>query len=307
MALQDFSLATDGLPADVMITPTHLDFGMKPAADNATRDIVMPGLKITALPGAMRKMGWDVSAALMERWFDSPPWRMPELWKAQDERSTIPPATQIDAPYVDETIVTMDWALRFKRCRKAHEEVMRRVANPAAVKLLNKRLTDAEWNRTTRKALGARNMSARELDESCQVNAKPFGSAISTLDDAYGALGSATMKVAVIGQASIDPLDGRASFHIEAAGTYIRDFYDFNGNQFLGLWTADRVINKKELIAHAALNMHVIEWMGDRVGLVTNQSFDAYRSRNNRGGDFVIFSDVHWTPLNISIDLGVPE
>ena len=305
MTLRDFSQAADGIAADVMMVPTHLRFELRPAAQNARQDIHVPVLKVTSLPSAMRKMGWSVSAALMERWFASPAWRMPENWKGKN--STMPPATEIGAPYVDESIVTMEWALGFSRCRKAYEELLGKVANPAAVSLLGRRLTKAKWDKKTNQRLGDRSMSARELDQFCQVNIKKFGSLTDTLDDLYGALGVASMKIAVVGEACVDFLSGRECFHVEAAGTYIRDFYDFNGSQFLGFWSEDRVLSKRDLVTHGMLEMKILEAKGERVGLVTNGSFDAFRSRYDRGGDFVVFSDVHWTPLDLWIDLEIDQ
>ena len=78
MTLRDFSQAADGIAADVMMAPTNFRFELRPVAQNARQDIHVPVLKVTSLPWAMRKMGWSVSAALMERWFASPAWRMPE-------------------------------------------------------------------------------------------------------------------------------------------------------------------------------------------------------------------------------------
>ena len=219
----------------------------------------------------------------------------------------MPPATEIDAPYVDESIVTMEWALGFSRCRKAYEELLGKVANPAAVKLLKRRLEHDKWDKKTNQRLGDRSMSSRQLDQFCQVNIQNFGGSMDTLDDLYGALGVATMKIAVVGEAFIDILTGREFFRVEAVGTYIRDFYDFNGSQFLGFWSEDRVLSKRDLVTHGMLEMKILEAKGERVGLVTNGSFDAFRSRYDRGGDFLVFSDVHWTPLDLWIDLEINE
>lgn len=76
-------------------------------------------------------------------------------------------------------------------------------------------------------------MSAREMDGISQVNAVPFGKASDSLDDMYGALGSATLKVEVVGEAfhekSFFTRKSRHLFRVQYIGLYIRDHYDFNG------------------------------------------------------------------------------
>ncbi|MFH7450985.1 DUF6402 family protein, partial [Pseudomonas syringae pv. tagetis] len=56
--------------------------------------------------------------------------------------------------------------------------------------------------------LGSNTMSARQMDACSQVNYAKFGSTCSTLDDMYGALGFATMKICVTGKTFIKEISG---------------------------------------------------------------------------------------------------
>lgn len=77
-----------------------------------------------------------------------------------------------------------------------------------------------------------------------------FSGLWDVLDEMYGALGSASLKVGVVGEAftEVNPITKhvRHLFHAEKVGFYIRDHYDFNGLQYLGTWTEDRVLTQVE-------------------------------------------------------------
>jgi len=81
------------------------------------------------------------------------------------------------------------------------------------------------------------------------VNFTVFGGSRDVLDEMYGALG-ASLKVGVVGEAftEVNPITKhvRHLFHAEKVGFYIRDHYDFNGLQYLGTWTEDRVLTQVE-------------------------------------------------------------
>lgn len=233
MSLNSFSDALDGAPQDALVSPQHLDLRLKPATDTSPVDIVIPTMKLTAIPGAMRKMGWEVAASLMDRWFASPAWEMPSYWKDPGSQPpgniALPRATQIPAAHVDNRIVTMDWAMTFPRCQAACRQLLEKVSNPAAVNRLRRVLKDARWDGVSRFSLGRVDYDAREIDETCQVNMVTLGTMGDTLDDMYGALGVATVKIGVVGEAMLDTITGRQIFTVQKVGIYIRDYYDFNG------------------------------------------------------------------------------
>jgi hypothetical protein len=70
---------------------------------------------------------------------------------------------------------------------------------------------------------------------------------------------------------------------ITDVGVYLRDSYDFNGDQHLGFWDdSDNSVSTLNFLS------------GTRV---TNEDFRVWRNANGRGGDFLIYSDVWWTHL----------
>ena len=70
---------------------------------------------------------------------------------------------------------------------------------------------------------------------------------------------------------------------VEEVGVYLRDSYDFLNDGFRA--------------ACLCTDQPLGEW-SDGVGEVTNDSFNNWRRANNRGGDFLIYSDIKKIPLN---------
>ncbi|SOQ15014.1 hypothetical protein CFBP1573P_05299 [Pseudomonas syringae pv. persicae] len=152
-------------------------------------------------------------------------------------------------------------------------------------------------------------LGARQIDKSSQINIKNFGSTWDVADDMYGALGSATLKVGVIGEAveikNRSDEKPRYFFNIHKAGFYIRDHYDFNGLQYLGTWTEDRLLTKTEtVIALTPQGNLIIRLKDGPFAAITNENFRDYRAARHKGGDFIVYSDVLWKTIEKCIDLG---
>lgn len=302
MALNDFSQAANAAPRNVMIQAQHIKPKLTPKVDKQPVKIVVPEMNIEAIPTAMRRMGWTVAAALMERWFASPEWTMPEKWKTTSHGAG--PAREMDAAHFDDRIVTMDWALDFDRCQEACTDLVKKIREQPTVRQLIERLNDAGWNQKTDFVLGEEGSSARAIDDTCQVNFIAFGRPWNTLDDMYGALGRATLKMGLIGEAFVNPAMGTRLFQAKKIGIYIRDHYDFIGQQSLGTWTEDGVLTKADVLTDAIVGGFYYPWRGQPIGKVDNDNFSAFKKHHHRGGDFMIFSDVHWITINEWIDLG---
>ena len=75
-----------------------------PAAKTQPRRVSITPLSHSTLPGAMRNMGWQTGASLIQRWFDSEAWQMPETWKDK-----APAPGSIPAKHLDTSLVRMDW------------------------------------------------------------------------------------------------------------------------------------------------------------------------------------------------------
>ncbi|WP_353618477.1 DUF6402 family protein [Paracidovorax anthurii] len=69
---------------------------------------------------------------------------------------------------------------------------------------------------------------------------------------------------------------------VERLGFYIRDCYDFSGNQPLGYWSSEGAYKLP----------------GTHLSMVENKSFNDWRSRTGLGADFLVFSDVQWEALS---------
>lgn len=305
MSLNDFEQA-DALGPDTLYVLSNATLDTAPGKNHPPKKVVINRLALTRLPKAMRNMGWETAAALMQRWFDSPAWAMPAEWK---DTRTQPNSMSFSDANCDQQIVKMAWAMRYESTRNAVELAQTLIDTPNAIKLLRKRLAAAGWVPGSPFELGFFNMSAVQMDAVSQINFSEFGKTLDTLDDMYGALGKATVKVGLVGSAHTE-FDSvtekyRHYFRVSYVGFYIRDNYDFNGPQYLGTWTEDRVLSKAETIVSLTPSGHTIINLGDGpFAAVTNADFRTYRDATGRGGDFVVYSDVLWRKHERLIDLG---
>lgn len=305
MSLNSFE-PTNALGADALfVLPQGASTTYAPT-NTPPRQVSVEKLALSRLPGAMRNMGWGTAAALMQRWFDSPAWEMPGSWKTLQ---TQPSPMSIPDAQCDQRIVTMDWAMKFERCRRAVEVAESVLTTPNAIKVLRSRLNKAGWRGDGAFKLGFKYMSAVEVDALSQVNYSTLGGNWDVLDDLYGALGKALLKVGVVGTAFKEKNDvsghSRFLFHVSYLGFYIRDQYDFNGLQYLGTWTEDRVLSKSET-AFSVTNQGqiILSLKNGPFASVTNADFRKYRLETGKGGDFVVYSDVLWRKTDQIVDLG---
>lgn len=305
MSLNDFQRTNAVGPDTYFALPQGVSRTYAPL-DTPPKQVIIENLALSRIPGAMRNMGWDTAAALMQRWFDSPGWEMPADWKKKETR---PEPAALMPEQCDEDIVKMEWAMTFERCREAVASAESRLTSVPAIGLLKERLKHAGWDGRGSFRLGHENLGARQIDKSSQINIKNFGSTWDVADDMYGALGSATLKVGVIGEAveikNRSDEKPRFFFNIHKAGFYIRDHYDFNGLQYLGTWTEDRLLTKTEtVIALTPQGNLIIRLKDGPFAAVTNENFRDYRAARHKGGDFIIYSDVLWKTIEKCIDLG---
>jgi hypothetical protein len=246
---------------------------------------------IRDLPAVMRRNGWAVGATLMDRWFGRGARAMTGAEKTGETGS----------PDIETTAVTMAWALTFDRAVQANNHLIaswntgeRRGPSHGVIA---SRLRAWRASNPTRPGrpfrFGDLRRPATHVDATCQVNRDRIESSMfSSIDDFYAAMGNALVKLAVSGV--VTPLPGdRWRLTIDEIGTYIRDTYDFNGDQRLGAWgpsgfsRAAVLAPDIPIIAERTQNDD-----GQRYFSVNNSSFRAYRNHYRRGGDFVIFSDI---------------
>jgi hypothetical protein len=244
------------------------------------------------IANAMRKMGWPVASALMQRWVDSNQSVMSDAVKSGTTGPNTLPSAQ-----VDESIVTVQWLLKFPQASDAYNAASSRALNANGIALLKTRLAAAGW-RSGPFTFGSTSMSARDLDTSNQTNMAPVGSTFDTIDDFYGAIGRGLFKTAVVGKVVIDK-DKRPIFEVDKVGIYLRDAYDYNGFQALGIWNKDRILSKAESALVVTTGPGAIAGLVGGFQPIFNSTFRDWRDSNGRGGDFLIYSDVNWVEPNV--------
>lgn len=253
-------------------------------------------LNLVEIPDVMDKKGFTVAAALMRRWFLGKAFAMPTRWK--DAKTNGFDHRTLASPYLDTSIVTMQWALKYGRTGTAKQEVKNAalgLLSPISLKASQNELSlrlEAAGKFTDKSTTFGRGLSATaDIHHTAHINSRSVStnqrSKLSDpLDDLYCALGAFTLHVAGAGTVTpLKPAVGSLSpthrVKIDALGFYLRDCYDFNDDQPLGNWGPDGVAMLPS----------------SRLVMVENESFRKWRKRHNRGGDFIIFSDVRWEAL----------
>jgi hypothetical protein len=270
-------------------------------------------MQLRDIPDVMRKMRWYVAARMMDRWFNSPYWKMSDDIK----RGKVDTLTLTPTQYDDQTI-KMEWLQKFPRAQQAINYVYQHWASTAGLSELANKLRKAGWKEghLFPLGLGRRSMSARELDSVCQVNIAEFGHKIDVLDELYGAIGEGIMKLAVVGKARTNRQERRDDFSVKHIGIYMRDTYEFNTSTFfeqhvpLGVWNRHRLLHKSETVAYLALlAMKDKSEMTEKFpGMVPvyNRDFRMYREKHHAGGDFVVYSDVLWMEAPDGMEIPIP-
>ena len=206
---------------------------------------------LTDIPYEMRLEGWKEGAELLETWFERPP--------------IIKPA--FTAPVTD--VIKMDWVLGFARARRVFDSMVAQKIWTGA----DSRARLAAILRTARPRAGTYGdlrRSAIQLDAAYVSSASV--SSGTAVDGLMAALGAFTLRAAVAGKV-VQSSANLVTLEINEVGIYVWDSFDFNGNQFLGIW-------------------------GYRDQPVGNGDFRQWRGQHHQGGDFLVFSDVKRVPVN---------
>ncbi|MFD1837651.1 DUF6402 family protein [Paracidovorax cattleyae] len=87
-------------------------------------------LQLTEIPEVMERKGFNVGAALMRKWFLGSAFVLPDRWKRGYE------ITHADLPrnYVDESTVSMSWAMRYARTQSVFDELRMAVLGQSSEK-----------------------------------------------------------------------------------------------------------------------------------------------------------------------------
>jgi hypothetical protein len=300
---------------------------LTPASQTAGKIATVENFKITDIPQAMDTLGWIQSARLMRKWFANPAYEIPKSIKLGDvSANTLSPAQLLtDLPF--------DWLLKSStRVRPIVEEQVAQLSsvtefNGTIGRLKNPldQLSKGLLQLMTRlKRIGVLNekkgtlqshfldfsgQSAMQLEETSQFNWFPIGASIwekatDELDDVYGALGSFIIKLAATKIRTYPNYLGQAAIEIKEIGLYVRDTYDFlnaRTDQLLGYWQKNGVIRPDPI--EYFTEPEYIDKNSLRHFKVTNNSYNQYRNKHGKGGDFLVLSTVEHYPVSIMIHL----
>jgi hypothetical protein len=241
---------------------------------------------LTNIPRIMRGKAWLNGARLLDIWFSRSHAIAPNY--SSPEESTI----KMDS-----------WVLRFQRAREVYAQLVRdRIwANQAAQQRLANLLRQQGLLGSASRSFGALNSSVPLQDRSyVNFRAIPEG---SDFDDMTAALGAFVLRVVVAGTVAPQRAVGGAApsaFDVEISevGVYVRDSFDFEGDQYLGCWSDNPDGFLPLMPPEPGMGMGFAPFRPPVFSPVGNRDFREWRRRTGRGGDFLVFSDLKRLPLS---------
>ena len=264
-------------------------------------------LTLTDLPRIMQEREhWPVAAACMRRWLQNGASQISE-----DARRGATHMSALPTKQLETRLLQINWALSFPWVKIVHDTLITKTwRNPASQRRmiqLAQTLSKTSPARATLSggwAFGDPSAAVKDLDATAQINYAVVGDPSDPLDDFYGAVGRGELKVAAFGR--VEPRSKGLRLTVDRLGVYLRDTYDFNGEQWLGLWS-ETGVDKGRLAE--AWGMYIggypsisIEPTGVRGDAkteyaVANKDFRAYRAKYGRGGDFINVSNIRLVTL----------
>jgi hypothetical protein len=249
---------------------------------------------IDQIPAAMDNMGWKVAPQLMRHWFSG----KPAKGFNEDDKDAYMKKSALNIPlrHVNDSIVKMEWALRYKPVQKGFVKLKADWASEKGKIELRKQLVKNN-------GILRHYRDVREIDTLTVVNTTKIGDYLwgfgETIDDYFGAIGKANLKVAPQGYQ--DKFQGKDVFITETIGFYIKDSYDFLGDEFLGIWNKKGILSKKQALlymnAYELKKWKLLYDMGMQWTVpVYNKDFREWQRIRNTGIDFIVFSDILWIP-----------
>jgi hypothetical protein len=234
---------------------------------------------LTHIPRIMRGKGWLNGARLLDQWFSR-------------GRAVAPAYSPPDT-----TTIRMDgWVLTFARAKEVYDQLVREriwsnaAARPVVTAMLRRKgllgMTPRPFGRL------ADPVPSQDPD---YVNQRPAGG-YTHFDDMTAALGNFNLRVVVAGTvAPVGPGLYGHQVQITEVGVYVRDSFDFEGDQYLGCWSDNPDGFFPIMPPDPGAGMSFPPPMFSPVG---NRDFREWRNRTARGGDFLVFSDLKRVPVN---------
>jgi len=312
---------------------TTVESTLTPAANGAATTASVKDFCFTDIPPVMDKLQWTQAARVMRKWINGASYVMPDEVKVGQVKASTLSAEKIldDVPFewlctgstrvkpiIDQLDEQLKSAVDYNQLVGKLPNLLTQLSNGlllllkrldrlGAVDLKNMSLKNACFDFSDR--------SAVQLDELSQFNLRRVSTSLweratDELDDVYGALGGFAIKLAATKISTVVRQGAQSSIHIDEIGMYLRDTYDFNNDnqgedQFLGYWNYDNVLSSKAAtFAGVSVSAKTLYWIGGEYFRVTNNSYNEWREKCGKGGDFLIFSQVRKLPVKIEIHIG---
>ncbi|WP_164003057.1 DUF6402 family protein [Pyxidicoccus caerfyrddinensis] len=283
--------------------------------------------KLTDIPKVMDALSWKEAARFQRKWFDAPAYELPRDYKTGKKD-----ARTLDKSHVVEDL-SFDWLMSAsKRAKPEVDELIAEFSDireyshrvgkvkgilstlsPGLIVLLA-RMDKMGLVDTKRMSLkeGFRDfgdLPAIELEYTSQFNFIPMSAdfwsqATDKMDDVYGALGAFSLKIAATTIRTHFRHKDFPALEIDELGFYVRDTFEFTNtgkDQPLGYWSKKGV--RKPGPIDYLLDPDYIDHDDVRYFKVTNNSYNDYRNKWKKGGDFMVFSTVKKVPVSIQIHI----
>jgi hypothetical protein len=235
---------------------------------------------LTHIPRIMRGNGWLNGARLLDIWFSRPAAVAPHY--SNPDTMTI----KMDA-----------WVLTFVRAKKVYDKMMsdRVWANAAAQQTVSDMIKRQGLVGSTPRTFG--NLGgAVAIQDRDYINILAIDEGLD-FDDMTAALGAFVLRVVVSGVVAPSAGGRGHVVTINEVGVYVRDSFDFEGDQYLGCWS-DSPDGFLPLMPPEPGGEFGFSLVPPRFSPVGNRDFREWRTRNRRGGDFLVFSDLKRTTLS---------
>ncbi|MDR7212193.1 DUF6402 family protein [Flavobacterium piscis] len=257
------------------------------------------------IPEIMKSLGWNYAFKSQEDWFNGKKNNYP--WESK--------------PKIDD--FTMGWALSFERFKKRYNENLNKWKNSQSLESLKKEIgkmvkdgyATYPSSKNTITTFGLNNIASAELVDSIikpeefknekikNVNVKiplfdkyyftsvPYEeSKFSDLDDFFGSIANCNIRFVAKGT-----LEFKSSIETEVTitelGIYIRDGFDYVGDQPLGYWSLKDKKTSKNILS------------GGNFRYINNESYRDYRKDSGMGEDFYRYSNIYIYKPNFKFKL----
>ena len=260
------------------------------------------------IPRIMKKIGWEMGFALQEEWFA----------RKSNEKP------QENEPLMN--VITMDWVLGFSRAKEVYDSLVSstqklwvsKLGKKALIQEIKRMIEDGhvslprKIHETSPFGVVKQNVVNYEhsskgkmqvpLFDKYHYQEKEFEESLfdtfwnNKLDDLYAALANFVFRMCSSG--TITRNNNSYTISVKKVHVYVRDSFDFIDDgllmsQPLGYWNiAGQEVNARPKYGHR---------------LIKNSSYQEYRKEFDKGGDFILFSDLKSIDVQDSFNVSLSD